>query len=241
MNYAVIFAGGSGSRMGPTSVPKQFLDYGGKPLIVHTIEHFQRHVGISGIVVSVPEAWHAYFLTMLEQFPLSKVSQVVVGGGTGQESIYFALMALRETGVDQRATVLIHDGVRPLINEQIISDCISGVLERGSAVTSYPAVETMLESPDGKEIGQILPRSRLLIAQAPQAFRLGELLGAHDSALRGGRGEYIDSLSLMRSESVCSPFLVMGSRANIKVTTPEDYFMSKALLELEQFHRVEGI
>ncbi len=227
--------------MGPTSVPKQFLDYGGKPLIVHTIEHFQRHGAIDGIVVSVPEAWHAYFLTMLEEFPLSKVLSVVVGGATGQESIYLALVALREVGVDQEATVLVHDGVRPLINEQIISDCLRGVLENGSAVTSYPAVETMLDSPDGKEIEDILPRSRLLIAQAPQGFRFGELLQAHNSALQGGRGDYIDSLSLMRSEAVCSPFLVMGSRANIKVTTPEDYFMSKALLELEQFHRVEGI
>lgn len=241
MASVLIFAGGTGSRMGNTSAPKQFLDYGGKPLIIHTIEHFQMHEGISRIVVVVPTGWIDKFWLMVSRFGLTKVVAVVPGGTTGQESIYFGLKALAEGDFTPDEVVLVHDGVRPLINHRIIEECIDMAAKTGGAVTVYPAVETIVSSENGKNIEEIYQRDKLYTAQAPQAFKLLDLLSAHEQARSESLAEFIDSCSMMLALKGVKSSFVIGSRANIKVTTPEDYYMSSALLQLERMHEVEGL
>lgn len=227
--------------MGTTSAPKQFLDYGGKPLIIHTIEHFQSNDSISRIVVVVPDGWIDKFLVMVSRFGLTKVASVVKGGSTGQESIYLGLKKLSEDCPTPDEVVLVHDGVRPLINDRIIDECTQVAAETGGAVTVYPAVETIVSSANGKNIEDIYPREKLYTAQAPQAFKLLDLLSAHEEARASGASEFVDSCSMMLELKGIKATFVIGSRANIKVTTPEDYYMSSALLQLERMHEVEGL
>lgn len=241
MNIGVIFAGGTGSRMGVTSVPKQFLDYGGKPLIIHTLEHFEQHGEVDALVVAIPEVWEARFHEMLKTFQITKVRWVVTGGDSGQDSIYRALRTVWDAIGDEPIKALVHDGVRPLINERIISDNLAALDASDGAITVFPAVETVVVSAGGGTVEDILPREKLFIAQAPQTFWLRDLIEAHESARQADRYDYIDSCSLLRGEKGVNASFVLGTRANIKVTTPEDYYMSKALLELEHFHNVEGI
>ncbi|MEJ1089994.1 IspD/TarI family cytidylyltransferase [Microbacterium sp. Mu-80] len=241
MNIGVIFAGGTGSRMGVTSVPKQFLDYGGKPLIIHTLEHFERHPDIDALTVAIPQDWEDRFREMIVTFGISKVRWIVAGGTSGQDSIYRALRVAHDEIQDEDVKALVHDGVRPLINDRIISENLDALESARGAITVFPAVETVVVSADGDRVDDILPRSELFIAQAPQTFWLHELVAAHESAREKAHDDYIDSCSLMRGELDVSASFVIGTRANIKVTTPEDYFMSRALLDLEHFHDVEGI
>lgn len=240
MANVVIFAGGTGTRMGNTSVPKQFLDYGGKPLIVHTIEHFQQHPQVERVAVAVPEEWIPRFEEMVTRFALTKIVGIVGGGSTGQESIYLGLKAIVGAGAQPDEIVMIHDGVRPLINERIITECIEVAQVAGGAITVFPAVETVVYSENGTSVEGIHQRDKLYIAQAPQGFPVGELLAAHEEARARNELDYIDSCTMMLELRGLKSSFVMGSRANMKVTAPEDYYMSRALLELEHFHEVDG-
>ena len=150
MNIAVIFAGGSGSRMHTKSRPKQFLEYNGKPIIIYTLELFDNHPQIDSIVVSCIESWIPFLEKMLKKFEITKVQRIVPGGETGQDSIYNGLSAAHDLSEGDNDVVLIHDGVRPLITEQTITDNIKKVCEEGSCITCIPATETfILNQPDG--------------------------------------------------------------------------------------------
>ena len=127
MNIAVIFAGGVGRRMNTKSRPKQFLEYNGKPIIIYTLELFDNHPMIDGIVVSCVESWIPFLQKMLKKFEINKVMKIVPGGETGQDSIYNGLVAAKEFSKTENDVVLIHDGVRPLITEQTITDNIETV------------------------------------------------------------------------------------------------------------------
>lgn len=187
MNIAVIFAGGSGLRMHTKSRPKQFLDLNGKPIIIYTLELFDNHPGIDAIVVACIESWIPFLEKQLRKFEINKVVKVVPGGKSGQESIYNGLCAaeayVRGRSVDsEKATVLIHDGVRPLITEETITDNINKVEEVGSCITCIPATETLIvKQADGSL--EIPSRADSLIARAPQSFRLSDIMAAHRRAL----------------------------------------------------------
>ncbi len=225
--------------MRSSSVPKQFLDFHGKPLIVHTLEHFEHHREIDGIVVACLADWMDHLRLLLEQFGITKVRWIVKGGDTGQMSIYNALAAI-EDDVDERAIVLVHDGVRPLIDAEMITRNLRSVEEYGSAVTAYPALETPIISETGATVDEVLKRSRVYIAQAPQSFYLSDLIDCHRKAQAAGELDYIDSCSLYR-ESHPEVHLVAGSRSNIKVTTPEDYYVFRALSEFGSVREIEGL
>ena len=143
MNIAIIFAGGTGQRMNTASKPKQFLELHGKPIIIYTLEHFQNHHQIDGIVLVCLESWINYCKELLDKFHITKVISIVSGGNSGQESIFNGLKAANDL-FPESSIVLIHDGVRPLINEMIISDDIACVCENGSAITVSPAIETIV-------------------------------------------------------------------------------------------------
>lgn len=238
MTTALIFAGGSGTRMNSRARPKQFLQFYGKELIIHTLENFQSHPEVDAIAVVCIADWIPYLRRLLEKFEMSKVRSVVPGGASGQESIYNGLCAIKEFAPDD-SIVLVHDGVRPFVSEQLISDCIACVKKNGSAVTVTPAVETIVMQEGGK-ITSITDRSKCFHAKAPQCFLLGELLSAHEKACAEGRTDMIDSASLMKFYGH-ELYTVAGGFDNIKITTPADFYTFKALYEVREQQQIFGL
>lgn len=236
-NIAVIFAGGSGKRMYTKSRPKQFLEFRGKPIIIYTLELFDNHPQIDGIVIACLRDWIPYLQKMLRKFEITKVVDVVEGGETGQDSIRAGLEVLAGRYPDE-TTVLIHDGVRPLITEQTISDNIASVAQYGSCITCIPATETLIVS--RKDGGLDIPaRADSLIARAPQSFRLGDILSVHRRAVQTGRHDFIDSCSMM-SHYGYKLHTVAGPVENIKITTPTDYFIFKAMVDVHENQQIFG-
>lgn len=242
MNVGVIFAGGVGTRMNTKSKPKQFLELNGKPIIIYTIELFDNHPNIDAIIVVCIESWISYLEKMLRKFEINKVVKVVVGGVSGQESIYNGLCATEvyanERG-DSNPIVLIHDGVRPLITEDTITDNIAKVKECGSCITTVPAIETIIvDKHDGTL--DIPRRCDCLMARAPQSFYLKDIIGAHRKSQSEGKNDFIDSCSLMSSYGY-KLGLVYGPVENIKITTPTDYFVLRAMVEVHENQQIFGI
>jgi len=234
MNYAVIFAGGVGKRMNTKDRPKQFLEVNGKPILVHTVEHFERHPEIDGICVVCLEEWIDYCKALFCRFNIKKVRWIVSGGETAIKSQYNGLRAICSS-IDVTADdiVLIHDGVRPLINFDVISNCINGVREFGSAIVVAPAIETIaIENSEGY-ISRVIPRSDCVLARAPQCFYLENIWSAHVEARRNNDDSYIDSVSLMLAYGH-RVHTVLGPMENIKVTTPSDYYICSGLLDAKK-------
>lgn len=240
MNIAVIFAGGVGSRMHSKERPKQFLEMYNKPIIIHTIEHFENHPMIDAIVVVCVEDWIDYCKSLLYKFRIEKVKAVVPGGATGQLSIYNGLKAAEKISGDEKSIVLIHDGVRPLINDKIIADNINSVKENGSAITTAVVKETILVVNDGTSTIDYVPsRKNSRVARAPQSFWLKDILAAHEKALSEGITDCIDSCTMMQHYGF-NLFLVDGPGENIKITTPEDFYTMRAILEAKENAQIYG-
>ena len=240
MNIAVIFAGGVGSRMNSKEKPKQFLEMYNKPIIIHTIEYFENHPMIDAIAVVCVEDWIPYFEKLLFKFRIEKVKKIVPGGATKQLSIYNGLNAAKEIAGDEKSVVLIHDGVRPLINEQIITDNIESVKKNGSAITTAVVKETILVVNEGTSTIDYVPsRKNSRVARAPQSFWLDEILEAHNKALADGIKDCIDSCTMMQQYGH-DLFLVDGPGENIKITTPEDFYTMRAILEAKENAQIYG-
>ncbi|MDE6649086.1 MAG: 2-C-methyl-D-erythritol 4-phosphate cytidylyltransferase [Muribaculaceae bacterium] len=236
-NIAVIFAGGTGRRMKSASRPKQFLELNGKPIIIYTLELFENHPGIDGIVVACLEEWIPYLKKLIVRFGISKVGSIVPGGDTGQESIYNGLKAA-ETIYGDDVNVLIHDGVRPLITHETISDNIDALKIYGNAITCVPATETCLvNQTDGSIV--IPKRDDTIIVRAPQSFRLVEILSAHEMARKEGRKDFIDSCSLMNHYGY-KLHPIMGPMENIKITTPADFYIFRAIVDMHENKQIFG-
>lgn len=229
MNVAVIFAGGIGSRMNSRALPKQFLEVHGKPIIVHTLQHFQDHPEIDRIAVAILAEWREQFARMLVRYELDKVQWVVDGGATGNESRHRALRAVADECPDD-TVVLLHDGVRPLINAQLISDNIETVRTRGPAITCTKFNETVVASADG-QVDEVIPRDHIYAAQAPQSLRLGDAMKLYDRVLSENDRDAIDTCSLLRRYGY-PMFRVDGPRSNIKITTAEDYYVCRAFFDV---------
>ena len=236
-NVAVIFAGGTGMRMNTVSRPKQFLELNGKPIIIYTLELFDNHSQIDGIVVVCIESWIPFLKKQLNKFEINKVVDVVSGGKTGQDSIYKGLVAAKEKFGDD-CNVLIHDGVRPLIKEQTISDCITTINEKGNCVICIPATETFVVKQENGSLN-IPSRADSLIARAPQCFVLKDILGAHEKALAENRHDFIDSCTMM-SHYGFQINTAIGPMENIKITTPTDFFIFRAMVEVHENQQIFG-
>ena len=229
-NLAIVFAGGSGVRMG-SAVPKQFLELCGKPVLVHTLELFERHSGIDGIYLVVSADYMEKSKELVRQYGIAKVRGITAGGGSVQESIYNGLRyAVERESAD--AIVLLHDGVRPYVTSEVISANIEAVEKYGNAVTYTPCYETIVLSDDGVEIKSIPTRSESYTAQAPQSFHLGDILSAHDRirARPEGYTDMVDQATICFTLGI-PVHLVPGNRGNIKITTPEDIVTLEALLK----------
>lgn len=239
MNYVLIFAGGVGKRMHTQGVPKQFLEVFGKPIIVYTIEHFQRHNEIDNIVVVCVSSHIKLMESLIVHYQLSKVSTVVQGGSTGQESIRNGLLEIEKTA-SADDIVLIHDGVRPIIDEELISRNIASVKQYGSAISSSDAIETFcLAEPFGR-INTILPRTQCIVAKAPQSFRVFDILKCHRQAMKEGKIDFIDSADLMKSYGHELHYVPCTTN-NIKITTSIDYYIFKGILNAQESMQVMGM
>ena len=236
-NIAVVFAGGAGKRMNTVSRPKQFLELNGKPVMIYTLELFDNHPRIDGIVCVCLEQWIPYLEKQLKKFEINKVDAIVPGGETGQDSIYNGLTATLKT-YGSECNVLIHDGVRPLITEQTITDCIGTVEEKGNCITCVPATETFVVKQEDGSL-EIPTRDNSLIARAPQCFRLNDILEAHQKAQDSGRHDFIDSCSMM-SYYGHHINTIIGPMENIKITTPTDFFIFRAMVEVHENQQIFG-
>lgn len=228
MNVAMLLAGGKGVRTNQ-DIPKQFLNIYDKPVIVYTMQAFQNHPEIDGILVVCIDGWQEILKAYARQFNITKLRWVVAGGENGQESIRSGLLELEKNCVGSDL-VLIHDGIRPNVSQEIISNCIAECRLHGSAITVIPCAEAMLlRNEDGKSSATLINRDSLARTQTPQAFPLEKLLWAHREAEKRGIQNSTASCTLMveLGEAV---YFCPGSEKNIKITTTEDLEIFKALL-----------
>lgn len=238
MNTALILAGGTGQRMHTKSKPKQFLELHGKPIIVYTLELFEAHEDIDGIVVVCLKDWIPTIKMLAKKFGLKKIRDVVPGGETRQDSIYNGLCALNGL---YRADdlVLVHDGVRPLLDRETIDRNIRCAAERGNAITTTPVTETITLTDNGI-IGEVLDRQRCRIAKSPQTFQLGTLLSRHEEVRALGKRDFIDSANLMKHFGH-ELFAVEGNVENIKITTPMDFYVFRAIVDAKEESQIFGL
>lgn len=240
MNIGVIFAGGVGSRMHSRETPKQFLKVHDKPIIIHTLEHFEKCEDIDAVVIACLPDKIEYLNGLLYKYRIEKVKKVVSGGATGQGSIYNALCAAEEIADGNKAIALIHDGVRPLINAGLLSENIRCVKEYGSAITAGIVKETVVIIDENGEIEQVPSRALSRLAKAPQSFYLDEILSAHRTAIKEGKTDFIDSCSMMQYYGK-KLHMIDGPYENMKITTPDDYYTMRAILDAKEDSQIYGL
>ncbi len=226
-NIALIIAGGVGARMNQ-DIPKQFIHVHDKPVIIYTLEAFQKHPNIDAIEVVCLDGWCDILNAYIKQFRITKTVNVVVGGETGLLSIRNGLFDLEKRYQDDDI-VLIHDAIRPLVSQDIISDNIRVCREHGNAITVVPCTSVMLKTLDGLTSDDQVPRDNLKITQTPQTFLLKEIIDAHREAIRMGVNDSIASCSLY-VELGRKLYLSVGEEKNIKITTSEDIEIFTSLL-----------
>ena len=229
MNIALIIAGGTGARM-RQEIPKQFLNVNDKPVVVYTLEAFQSHPDIDKIGVVCVDGWHDILKAYARQYKINKLEWVISGGENGQSSIRNGVFEAerRYAGDD---IILVHDAIRPMVSHEIISDCIVQCKKHGSAVVVTPCNTVVLRRTTGESSGEVVPRDQLAVTQTPQAFPVGKLADAHRRALERGITNAIASCSMMVELGETVHFSI-GAETNIKLTTPDDLKIFKALLAL---------
>ncbi|MCI6637701.1 MAG: 2-C-methyl-D-erythritol 4-phosphate cytidylyltransferase [Lachnospiraceae bacterium] len=232
MNVALLTAAGKGTRM-HQDIPKQFIHVDNKPVIIYTMEAFQQHPNIDAIVAVTLDSWSDVLWAYAKQFNITKLRWVVPGGETGQESIYNGLMAIKEAVPDEDVVVMVHDGNRPLVTSEIISDSLATFKKHGNAVAVIPCQEVVFESEDGQSSMVSTEREKLFRTQTPHTYKLDDLIEAHREAQQKGITGTAASCMLMKELGKMSYFS-KGSEENIKITTLDDLKIFKALLHTRQ-------
>ena len=236
MNIAIIFAGGTGQRLnnGENSLPKQFLKINDKPIIIHTLELFEKHEDIDKIYISIHPDYYEYMQGLVKHYYITKTAGIVKGGATGQDSIYNALK-LAQSENPEDSIVLIHDGVRPNITEEVITKNIECAKKNGNAITCTSCFETILISENGINPQHVPYRKHTYAAQAPQSFHLGEIVQAHEDTRKVNPNytDIVDSCTLFKTLNK-ETFMVSGNRGNIKITTIEDLYILRALIRYKE-------
>lgn len=233
--HAVIIAAGSGSRMGQ-DIPKQFLNVNDKPVLLYTLEGFQRHPDIDEITLVCLDGWQNVVDAYARQFGIEKLVRIVAGGASGQESIRNGVFAL-EGVADPDDLVVIHDGIRPLVDDHVLSDVVRVAREKGNAVTSLPYNEQIfvVSEDDPSTTSRYIPRETLRRVSTPQAYRFGELDAAYHEAFERGVGidgsHYTNTMMVVLGHTLN---FADGSDRNIKLTTRDDLEMFKAYLAMDR-------
>ena len=230
MTIALITAAGQGSRMGQ-DIPKQFLHIKDKPIIIYTLERFQNNPQIDAILLVTLPSWFGFVEAYAHQFSITKLKWIVPGGETGQESIHLGIKKL-EAECEKDTIVMIHDGNRPMVDNDIISSSLAVFEKYGSAVAAIPCTEAVFRSIDGISSDTSIPRESLLRTQTPHTYTLDKLLWAHNKAAELNISNTAASCTLMQElgETV---FFSKGSEKNFKLTTKEDLEIFNAFLYAE--------
>lgn len=237
MVTALIFAGGVGVRMNTKAKPKQFLELHGKPVLIYTIEYFEKNPEVDNITIVCLEDWIEELKRLLDIYSIHKVDRIVPGGVTANESVYKGLMEI-EKNCNENAIVLIHDGVRPLITEELIGRNINCVRKNGNAITVEYARETVAITENGK-ITEVPKREGIRIAKAPQSFFLKDILLGYKRAKDDGL-TFVDSAQLMQHYGY-ELYTVASSECNIKITSPTDYYIFRAIYEAKENSQILGL
>lgn len=229
MNIALLIAGGSGNRMGQ-DIPKQFMHVDGCPIIIHTMNCFQKHPDIDSIAVVCLKGWETVLQAYANQFNINKLKWIFPGGNSGMQSIRNGIYGLKDNGCTAEDLVLIHDSVRPLLGQDIISNNIATCKAYDYAITGIQCREAILESEDGFSAMKSIPRDKLIRTQTPQTFKLGNILKVHEEAKIKGIKDSVASCTLIAEVGGREMHIVPGSEKNIKITTVEDLEILKALI-----------
>jgi 2-C-methyl-D-erythritol 4-phosphate cytidylyltransferase len=234
MNIALLTAGGVGNRMGQ-DIPKQFMTIDNIPVIIYTMKAFQNHPQIDGICVVCLKGWDVVLRAYANQFNITKLKWIFDGGDSNQESIRNGLEGLKAAGCNNNDIILVHDGVRPLVSDRIISENISKCKEFGYAITGMVCKEAIMEKVDDCVKNISIPRELLIRTQTPHTYPLGILLKAHKDAEKRGIKGTVASCTLIAELGIEDQHLVMGSERNgLKLTQTEDIDLFKALIHTEK-------
>ena len=231
MTTAIIIAGGIGHRM-EQRIPKQFINVYDKPVIVYTLESFQKHPMIDSVVTVCLDGWHDVLQAYARQFGISKLTRIVPGGATAQESIRNGVYALEGECADNDI-IVIHDGIRPLVDAEVLTDVILKCREYGNAVTSLPYNEQIfvVSEDDETTTTRYIPRETLRRVSTPQAYTFGKLLSSYRRAFSEEIGihgsAYTNTMMVELGERL---HFAAGSDKNIKLTTKDDLELFKAFL-----------
>lgn len=233
MNIAIIIASGSGQRMGQ-DIPKQFINVYDKPVLIYTLESFQKHPLIDAIEVVCKEGWHDVVWAYAKQFNISKLKWIVSGGETGQESIRNGVYNLQEN-CEENDNIIIHDGIRPLVDDTVLSDVIIKCNEYGNAVTSMPYNEQIFVIDDELSTTRYIPRETIRRVSTPQCYKFGKLNEKYHEAFEKKIGIYGSSYTnTMMVELGERLYFAAGSDKNIKITTKDDLELFKAYLKADK-------
>ena len=233
MNIALIIAGGSGQRLGQ-DIPKQFINVYDKPVVIYTLESFQRHPQIDAIVLVCIDGWHDVVRAYAKQFNIDKLQWIVSGGSTAQESIRDGVYNL-DGKCSAEDIIIIHDGIRPLVDDSVLSDVIIKCKQYGNAVTALPYNEQIFVADDDKSTTHYIVRETLRRVATPQAYQYGNLSKAYHKAYEKGIGIYGSAYTnTMMVELGEKLYFAAGSDKNIKITTKDDLELFKAYLKMEK-------
>lgn len=240
-NIAMIIAGGVGARVG-ANVPKQYIKVNGKPILVYTMEAFQKNSRIDAITIVCQKEWEEDIWAMAKEYQITKLEHIFYGGAVGQESIRNGVFGL-EQYYSEEDLILIHDAIRPLVDDAVLDDCINVAAENGNAIVCIPCVTTMLQK-ERDELGEqgkglessleVYPRDLIMETQTPQAFSLGLLGKCHREALERDITNETASCALM-TRLGHRVYFSKGSEKNIKITVPEDIDLMEALISKKEF------
>lgn len=243
MNYAIILAGGTGQRMKQTAMPKQFLELFGKPIIIYTLEAFSQNKHIDQIIIPCNKDWISYMGNLVSKYQISKVTHIVAGGKDRAESVNIGLNAIASE-LSNDDIVTIHDGVRPLVQQETITSNIKTAAKFGNAITVHQNIETVVVTKEKFALwDDFKNRNNTYTLTAPQTFRAKELISAlTEVSTRQGDSEMpLLDAALAYASLGKKIYLVPEEGNNLKITTPEDYFYLKAFLEAQENKHIWGI
>ena len=233
MNIALIIAGGVGNRMNQ-DIPKQFLNVFDKPVIIYTLEGFQRHPEIDAIEVVCLDGWSEVLWAYARQFNIDKLKWVTPSGSTAQESIRNGVFALKDV-CSENDIIIVHDGIRPMVEDFVLSDVLIKCKKYGNAVTALPYNEQIFVADDAETTTRYIPRDTLRRVSTPQAYTYGKLLWAYEKAFSEGIGiqasTYANTLMVDLGERL---HFASGSEKNIKLTTKDDLELFKCYIKMEK-------
>lgn len=235
MVYAVICAGGIGSRMGNTELPKQFLTLKDKPILIHTVEKFFLNTRFKKVLILCPKVWIKHTKRILDEFlPQNDKVLVIEGGASRNDTIMNAIRYIENEGdLDDETVIVTHDAVRPFVTARMIDENIDAAIKYGATDTVVPATDTIVESINGNVISSIPNRAHMYQGQTPQAFNAKKLKELFESLTDEEKDILTDACKIFTIKGLPVQ-LVQGEVHNIKITYPHDLRVAKSLLEEEE-------